>query len=526
MGNRRAKGILLAALIWLIIAGLLAVAAKVLILPYLKKELDEETGSESIYQQEVTIPADSFTGYCVLRSPLFKKLLREEGVKVRIVDDNAAYEDRMKSLDRGDAQMAVFTIDSFIQAGAKLGKFPATVVLVIDETKGADAIVAYKESVKSLQDLDHTDASIVLTPDSPSEFLARTVIAHFNLPNLPAGWRQGENGAAQVYRRFTADKGKGRKAYVLWEPYVSMALETPGAHLLLDSSKLRGYIVDVLVAERRFLRDHPDLVRAIVGAYLRAAYAYSQSPAMLYERVREDTNETGSKDLSNSQIERLVNGIEWKNTLENFAYFGLLPAETAKGTQHLEEIFSNISDVLVKTGALPEDPLQGKAHTLFYDGTLRQLQEEGFHPAKKVNIIQGIGAGTDELEPMHAGPSVQALTETQWAELVPVARMRVQPLSFARGTARVHIQSQRELDSLAQKLASWPEYYLLITGHARAQGDPKANLKLAKDRAEAAASRLRQKGVGSNRIKTEAAPASGKTGEAQSVTFELRQQPY
>jgi hypothetical protein len=39
-------------------------------------------------------------------------------------------------------QLAVFTIDSLITAGAKAGDFPGSIVLVIDETKGGDAIVA------------------------------------------------------------------------------------------------------------------------------------------------------------------------------------------------------------------------------------------------------------------------------------------------------------------------------------------------------------------------------------------------
>ena len=360
MGERNAKGILVAAGIWIVIAVILAIAAKIFILPYFSKELAEETGSESLYHEEVRIAVDSFTGYCILRSPLFRKLLKDQGIKLTLADDNADYEQRMKSLSEHDVQMAVFTIDSFIQTGGRLGKFPATVVLVIDETKGADAIVAYKKALPNLQNLDNPSARMILTPDSPSEFLARTVIAHFNLPNLPEKWWQEEDGAAEVYRRFLADKGDRPNAYVLWQPYISMALENPDAHLLLDSSKLRGYIVDVLVAERKFLRDHPDTVKAVVEAYLRATYTYSQSPGKMAELVQEDTEKNGSTGLSESQIQEMIDGIEWKNTLENYAYFGLVPQGNGKGSQHLEEIFANISDVLVRTGAMDEDRTRGK----------------------------------------------------------------------------------------------------------------------------------------------------------------------
>ena len=250
MGKRGTKGCLVAAFIWIMILGALAVAAKFFILPYFEKDLEEKTSSSRRYRYTITLAADSFSGYCVLRSSLVKNQLKAQGIKLIIRDDKADYKARMKALKDGNIQMAVFTIDSFITAGAELGEFPGTIVMVIDETKGADALVSYKNAVASLEDLDNPNARIVLTPRSPSEFLSRTVIAHFNLPNLPDRWWENADGAADVYRRFKAGNRKEKRAYALWEPYVSRALEISGSHVLLDSSKLKGYIVDVLVVER------------------------------------------------------------------------------------------------------------------------------------------------------------------------------------------------------------------------------------------------------------------------------------
>jgi hypothetical protein len=89
-------------------------------------------------------------------------------------------------------------------AGAQAGEFPGSIVLVIDETKGGDAIVAPPGAITSLQSLNDPEARLVLTPNSPSEFLARVVIAHFNLPNLPAQWSIPADGAADVYKKFRA----------------------------------------------------------------------------------------------------------------------------------------------------------------------------------------------------------------------------------------------------------------------------------------------------------------------------------
>ena len=53
-----------------------------------------------------------------------------------------------------------------------------------------------------------------------------------------------------------------------------------------------------------------------------------------------------------------------------------------------------------------------------------------------------------------------------------------------------------------------------------------ANRRLAKSRAESVVTFLDGEGVGTNRIRTEAAPTESRSGSAQSVRFELGQVPY
>ncbi len=520
------KGILIAAVLWVVIIGLLAVAGKFFILPYFKNRLEAETGSDSRYKHEVIMAADSFSGYCILRSPIMARNLGKNSIKLTVRDDKADYTARIKALKKRKINMAVFTVDSFISAGARLGDFPGTIVLVIDETQGADAIVAYKTAVKDLEDLDDSAARIVLTPQSPSEFLARTVIAHFDLPDLPEKWWIEAQGAEDVFRRFMhADKGL-KRAYVLWEPYVSRALEVPGATLLLDSSKLKGYIVDVLVAERKFLLDNPEIVRDVVAAYLQAQYHYHRRSDGMKQLVIQDAQLAGAEKLTPELARKMVAGIQWKNTLENYAYFGLLPPQQAGGQQHIEDVIGNIIDVLIKTGALQSDPLPGKTGTIFYSAILKELRDGNFHPGKKVDIIQGLGDTTTALEEIHTSPGLPALSDAEWESLQPVGTLRVKSIKFARGTARINLQSRRELTRLAQKLKAWPDYYLRVVGHTRKQGDAAANTRLATQRAQAAARELIRAGIDADRIRTEAAKPSDDRGASQSVTFELGRMPY
>ena len=516
----------MAAFVWCIIIASLAVAYKFLIAPYFEGRLAGKTGSESQYAHAVTVAADSFSGYCVLRSDSVQSQLKAKGIKLEVEDDAADYVKRIKALRAGGIQMAVFTIDSLLTSGAQINEFPGTIVLVLDETKGADALVAYKDAVASIQDLDHPDARIVATPSSPSEFLSRVVLAHFSLPRLPEKWLVEADGAGDAYKKLRAANKNEKRAYALWQPYVSMALEEEGVHVLLDSSKMSGYIVDVLIAQRKFLADHPDVVKEVVEAYLRASHSYSQQQNGLADLVMSDAKQTGAEKLNQDQARALVDGIQWKNTMENYAHFGLLPSVQAGDAKHLEDMIGSIAGVLVETGALQSNPVDGKESTLFYDRILRELKAAGFHPGKKSNVLDGVGLGAEDLEQMRTEKELPPLSESQWQNLAEVGEMRIRPIAFARGTARINVQSGRDLKELANRLKSLPQYYLIVVGHSRAEGDAEANMRLAQERAQAAAEVIRGEGIGPNRIRVQAAKPSAQNGSAQSVSFIVGQVPY
>jgi hypothetical protein len=530
VSERRRKGLLVAAAIWIVILGLLAVGYKYLIHPLLQDKLVDSTGTESRYKHTVRLRLDAFSGYAVLRSPALQKLLLPAGIRLAIEDDKADYLERLKALRDDDAELAVFTVDALIKAGAELGEYPATIVLVIDETVGADAIVGYRKGLADLQGLDREEARIVATPNSPSEFLARAVIATLSLPNLPEKWLVEQDGAGAVYAKLRAASGDERGyAYVLWEPYVSKALKLKDVHVLLDSSKMKGYIVDVLVARRDFLAENKAVVKAVVEAYLRAAYSHGKSADGMAKLVAKDAKRAG-EPLSEEEARKLASGIRWKNTLENYAHLGVgaNPTSGADGAaaENLEDVISKIADVLLRTGAIERNPLDGKAHTLFFNDILAELQAAGFHPAKKINVIEGMGPGTGDLQAGAKAVTLPELSAEEWKKLRPVGTMRVEPIAFRRGTADISALSRSELDALAQRFNSWPSYYLEVIGNARAEGDVQANRELARQRAQATLDYLVEQGVARHRLRSSVA-ALHEAGRARAETaFRLLQQSF
>ena len=148
--------------VWLVLLGIGAAAWKLIFVP-VRESVEQQqareqaeqqkearqnklknAGAPSRYRHQIDLHLDSFSGYAVIRSETFSQDLARHGIRLNLHDDEADYAVRIRALQTGEAQMAVFTIDALIKTSAELGELPATIVALVDETTGADAIVAYK----------------------------------------------------------------------------------------------------------------------------------------------------------------------------------------------------------------------------------------------------------------------------------------------------------------------------------------------------------------------------------------------
>ncbi len=66
MTKAKKAGCLVAAVAWCVILLILGVAYKFLVAPYFSEKLTDATGSDSRYTREITLTADSFSGYAIL----------------------------------------------------------------------------------------------------------------------------------------------------------------------------------------------------------------------------------------------------------------------------------------------------------------------------------------------------------------------------------------------------------------------------------------------------------------------------
>jgi len=507
---------LIVCVVWLAIAGIGALTWKLFVVPSKQaaeqqakveqhKQTVNATSAESRYNTQINFGLDGFSGYAPLRSEQFQNELGHKRIKLNLVDDGANYTERLRRLRDGEINMAAFPIDALVTASAGLGDLPATIVCLIDETRGADAMVAYKTAVPNLDALNSSDMKFVLTPNSPSETLSRVVISHFGLRNLSSNPFDQVKDAEEVYRRYRNSKPTDKQVFVLWEPYVTKMLENPNTQILVDSSRFRGYIVDTIVVSRDFLVKNEAVVTDFVESYLRTVYHFGQGTNMA-KLVAEDSQKLG-QPLTDKQIERLTGGIWWKNTSENFAHLGV---SSDRPLQHVEDMILNVTNVLRSTNAITIDPTGGKPNLLYYDKILARLQNNNFHPGVNAESIR---KDSDNLP---------VLSEDQWKTLIPVGTLEVPTIVFARGRDAITDQSEATLVELVEKLKSWPQYYVIVRGNASTIGDLEANKKLAESRAKSVEKYLLEHGIGKTRVRAVAVEPTGST----SVVFQLGYTPY
>src|SRR5689334_981691 len=161
--------------ITIIVLGTIGILGYKFALPHLRDAFQRETSDAAATKGKITIGMDSWVGYFPLCSPEMSKRVRAEGYAIRCEDDQADLPKRLKKLADGELDFAVATVDAYVLNGAALD-FPATVIAVIDESKGGDAIVARRAKIPNLEALKHaTNAKIAFTPASPSEHLLKAI---------------------------------------------------------------------------------------------------------------------------------------------------------------------------------------------------------------------------------------------------------------------------------------------------------------------------------------------------------------
>jgi len=413
----------------------------------------------------IVIGVDNWIGYFPLCADEMRKRLRVQGYVLRCEDDKADYAKRFANLKSGQLQFAVSTVDAYLSNGAA-SAFPGAIVAVIDESKGGDALVSWKDKAISLESLKAAQTPrIAFTPGSPSEHLLRSAAVHFDIAALRKGqgpWRIETTGSSEALKVFLDRKAD---AAVLWEPDVSRALATPGVVKLLSTAETQRLIVDVLIAGREVLQQNPDMVNVLLSTYFDVLRHYREQPEQLAKDVATETK------VTSAQVAAMLGGVAWAGLSDNAqTWLGATPSSNG-----VVDVIQSTLRVLTESGALSGNPLP--------DQDAYRIINSQFIAAAFSAATTG-GAGSAAI-----GASLDqrflALSDAQWEALREVGSLKSLNVSFQSGTAELSYDGKTEIDQMMEVLRHYPRFRLRVRGHTGLGGDAKENQRLSLERAEA-----------------------------------------
>ena len=180
---------------------------------------------------------------------------------------------KLRAFHNGVIDAAAVTLEEVVNLN--LGG-QVQVVLVLDSSHGADCLVARPE-VKTLEDLKgrRVSAEDVMLP---------TYVLHRALEQVRLSVKdvqrvhQGPDESVEALRRGEVD------AVVGYEPYCQRMVAA-GGHVLFDSTRIPGEILDVLVVRRAYLETKPEQVDALVRGWFAAVAHLREHPGESVRRM-------------------------------------------------------------------------------------------------------------------------------------------------------------------------------------------------------------------------------------------------
>ncbi len=451
-----------------------------------KKEAAETekalTGSTSLQGQRrgtmIRIAGDPWSGYSTFRGePRLAEELAKQDIGIEYIDDEKLYDqnERMKALAEGKLDLALTTVDAFLQHGAKhrqKGLYPGVIVLGVDESNGGDAIFVAKDR-RGFDDVKPTD-KVCYATGTPSEHLWDFASLSFAaLENVKT-----DNG---VVAKDCWDKLRGGSVNVavLWQPFTAIAVKEGYPKVFATGGQADDVIVDVLVANRDYLIQHQDSVQKLVTAYFKVIDGYHRDVEAHAAFITKDCGADCAGDVGLGRA--VLEGIDFLTLEENLCLWWGQCGTPAK----MVERIAKTGRLLTAKGKIAAEELP-RAETILNDSFLSALKGQIEQRARLAAEV----AGKDSAA---TGPALAA-TEKRYSYAADAARqgadadvgtLKLPNIYFAEGKADLDANAKSVVGGIADQLRSFPALCVRVHGHTNSKGNPAANRQLSRDRAAA-----------------------------------------
>jgi NitT/TauT family transport system substrate-binding protein len=370
----------------------------------------------------------------------------------------------------GTAHCSWRTVDFYAQEhpGLRGAGFDGKMVMLVDNTRGGDAIIADK-SIRRVEDL--AGKKVALLQYTPSDWLFVNALDNSSLSarkrqTVEAIYINAEEGTPGVRAAFTAGQVE---AAVLWEPDLSLALKAaPNAHVVYSTATATNLIYDGMVCNTEVINTAPEAIQGFVAGWMKGVAAAKKDPAAATEALTE--TEPMFAELANQEgadfIKTLYSGILWTGLEDNIRVLGL-----AGGPNHFERVYKQADRIWRASGALADpnaaviDP--GAAFDKRFIQKLAAEDAAAKEAAKRAEF---------------------QFTEAQRTTAVSKPAQLTKPVSinFATGASELSKRSQQVIDTdLVPVLDAMGSAYFSVEGNTDSTGARSTNQALSGKRAKA-----------------------------------------
>ena len=213
----------------------------------------------------VVVASNDWIGYRPLY--LAQQLNYFDEHTVRLLELTSASE-VLRKFRNGVIQVAALTLDEALLL--KQDGFDITIILVMDISAGADAIVAHNDiaDISALR-----GKTIGVEKSAVGAYLLSRALELAKLSEQDVKTQSLEFGEHEI-----AFLSRQVDAVVTFEPVRSRLLNN-GAHTVFDSSRIAGEIVDVLVVHSDCFRRYPHKIQSLVVAWFKALKYMQNQPS-------------------------------------------------------------------------------------------------------------------------------------------------------------------------------------------------------------------------------------------------------
>lgn len=265
-------------------------------------------------------------------------------VQFVIVPDEAQLrKDFARGGDDGGLDIIWSTVDTLAQqfpGFVKEGIQPRA-FMQVDWSRGADAIIA-SAGIECIEDLRGKKIAVSM---AASQWLLEYSLENSSLTST-------EKREIRNQRLTTRGSQEARDLFVngfvdaavLWEPDVTEAISRrTGANKLIDTSVAANLIADVMVAEKEFIREHPEIIAAFIRGWLLDGTTKAISnPMLAVKTLQEDPD---FERLGEEATHKLLGKVTFATLDDNARMFSL-----SDGDALFEPLFNEASQLWAKHG--------------------------------------------------------------------------------------------------------------------------------------------------------------------------------